>query len=189
MRLGYLWKMESLRGKLLLASPALLDPNFRRTVVLIGPHDEQGALGLVLNRPSDVRVGDVVENLGSLSGDSERLFVGGPVAPGAVVVLAEFEDPSLAAMQIVGDVGLPSMNAAPEHLADGVRRSRCFAGHAGWGPGQLDSELDEASWIVEPLVADDLWRDPEEDLWATLMLRRGGEYALLARMPMDPTLN
>ncbi len=181
--------MESLRGKLLLASPALLDPNFRRTVVLIGPHDEQGALGLVLNRPSEVQVRDVVGDLGPLSGEADRLFVGGPVAPGAVVVLAEFSDPSLAAMSINGDIGLPSMSADPERLAAGVRHSRCFAGHAGWGAGQLDAELAEESWFIEPLVASDLWLEPDQDLWGTLMLRRGGEYALLARMPMDPTLN
>lgn len=181
--------MESLQGKLLIASPALVDPNFRRAVVLIGPHDEQGALGLVLNRPSVMHVRDVVLELGPLAGEAERLFVGGPVAPGSIVVLAEFSDPSLAALTIVGDVGLPSINTDPERLAAGVRRSRCFAGHAGWGAGQLDEELAQESWIVEPLVAADLWLDPEEDLWGALMRRRGGEYALLARMPMDPTLN
>lgn len=182
--------MESLRGKLLLASPALLDPNFRRAVVLIGPHDEQGALGLVVNRPSEVHVRDVVGDLGPLSQEDDRLYLGGPVAPGAVVVLAEFSDPSLAAMSIVGDVGLPNIGAEPDRLAAGVRHSRCYAGHAGWGPGQLDAELAEESWIVEKeLVAADLWLEPDQDLWGTLMLRRGGEYALLARMPMDPTLN
>lgn len=181
--------MESLRGKLLIASPALVDPNFRRTVVLIGPHDEQGALGLVLNRPSEVRVSDVVENLEPLAAPDELLFVGGPVAPSAVVVLAQFSDPSLAAMTIVGDIGLPSMNAEPARLAAGVSHSRCFAGHAGWGPGQLDEELDEESWIVQELLTDDLWLAPERDLWAAILQRKGGEYALLARMPMDPTLN
>jgi len=181
--------MESLRGKLLIASPALLDPNFRRTVLLIGPHEPQGALGLVLNRPSEALVCDVVGDLGPLSGGQERLFLGGPVAPGAVVVLADFSDPSLAAMSIVDGIGLPDMSVEPERLAAGIRCSRCFAGHAGWGPGQLDQELQEESWLVEPLLAADLWLDPEDDLWGTLMRRRGGEYALLARMPMDPTLN
>ncbi|GAC1434576.1 MAG: YqgE/AlgH family protein [Solirubrobacteraceae bacterium] len=181
--------MDSLRGKLLIASPALIDPNFRRTVVLIGPHDEQGALGLVLNRPSEVLVSDVVEHLEPLTAPDELLYVGGPVAPSAVVVLAQFCDPELAALMIVGDVGLPTMTADPQQLAAGVSHSRCFAGHAGWGPGQLDDEIEEESWIVEALTPDDLWLPPSRDLWATLLERKGGEYALIARMPMDPSLN
>src|SRR3954454_23176050 len=97
--------METLQGQLLIASPALFDPNFRRTVVLVTEHNEEGAAGLVLKRPSEAGVGDAVAGLLPLVGDDERVVVGGPVQEQAVLVLAEFEDPDDAAMLVVGDVG------------------------------------------------------------------------------------
>jgi putative transcriptional regulator len=181
--------MESLRGKLLIASPALVDPNFHRSVVLIAAHDEQGALGLVLNRPSQVRVADAVEALAPLAAEHEYVYVGGPVAADSVMLLAQFDDVELATITILGDVGLPRFDAEPEELASGIRRARCFAGHAGWGPGQLDAELEAEAWIVEQLAPDDLWVEADDGLWGALLRRKGGEYALLARMPLDPSVN
>ncbi len=181
--------MDSLRGKLLIASPTLMDPNFRRTVVLIAAHDEDGALGLVLNRPSDLLVADAVERLGPVCTEHERVFVGGPVEPGAVMVLAEFADPTLAALLIDGDLGLPTIEASAEALGDGVRRARCFAGHSGWSPGQLDAELAEEAWIVEDLEPEDAWSEAGAELWSRVLERKGGEYALVARMPVDPSVN
>lgn len=133
--------MESLRGKLLIAAPALLDPNFHRTVVLIAAHDEQGAMGLVLNRPSASSVVDLLPSLLVLAEPDAVVHIGGPVAPEAAILLAEFSDPDLAALTIFGDVGLPAADAGIDELAAGVRRARVFAGHSGWGPGQLDAEL------------------------------------------------
>ncbi|MCA1689076.1 MAG: YqgE/AlgH family protein, partial [Actinobacteria bacterium] len=138
--------MESLRGKLLIATPTLVDPNFSRTVILVAAHDEDGALGLVLNRPSELLVAEAVEPLALVCGEHERLHVGGPVQPGAIIVLAEFEDHARAALIIDGDLGLPNVEAGPETLAEHVRRARCFAGHSGWGPGQLDTELEHEAW-------------------------------------------
>ncbi|MGI8802838.1 MAG: YqgE/AlgH family protein [Solirubrobacteraceae bacterium] len=181
--------MDSLRGKLLIASPALLDDNFARTVVLIAAHDEDGALGLVLNRPSELLVADAVERLAPVCQEHERLYVGGPVEPGAVMVLAEFDDPSLAAVLIDGDLGLPNIEADPETLGGGVRRARCFAGHSGWGPGQLDAELAQEAWIVESLSPEDPWNEAGAELWRAVLERKGGEYALVARMPVDPSVN
>ncbi len=181
--------MDSLRGKLLIASPTLLDPNFSRTVVLIAAHDRDGALGLVLNRPSELLVADAVEHLAPLCSDYERLYVGGPVEPGAVIVLAEFADPSLAALLIDGDLGLPNIEASAELLDGSVRRARCFAGHSGWGPGQLDAELEQEAWIVEGLAADDPWVEADAAMWSRVLERKGGEYALVARMPVDPSVN
>jgi putative transcriptional regulator len=133
--------VESLRGKLLIAAPALLDPNFHRTVVLIAAHDEQGAMGLVLNRPSASSVVDLLPSLLVLAEPDAVVHIGGPVAPEAAILLAEFSDPDLAALTIFGDVGLPAADAGIDELAAGVRRARVFAGHSGWGPGQLDAEL------------------------------------------------
>src|ERR1700716_3272122 len=142
--------MDSARGKLLIAGPSLLDPNFWRTVVLVIEHSDEGALGLVLNRPSETTVGDAVPQLEELVDPNERLFIGGPVQPSSVIVLADFEDPTDAALLAFNDVGVLGTGASLEEIAAGVRQSRAFVGHAGWGPGQLDAELEGGDWILEP---------------------------------------
>src|SRR5690349_15933585 len=122
---------ESLAGQLLLASPTLADPNFARTVVLIGAHDDEGAMGVVLNRPSSVTVADAVPQLEDTVGASEPVFVGGPVQPGAIVMVAEFDDPDDAGLLVVGRIGFPSSDADPAGLATSTIRGRVFAGYAG----------------------------------------------------------
>lgn len=181
--------MESIKGQLLIASPSLVDPNFRRTVVLIAEHTEEGAMGVVLNRPSDTAVGEAAPQLGPLVGDEETVYVGGPVSPGGIVVLAEFQDPDDAALIVLDDVGFPSAEADFGDLADGVRRARAYAGHAGWGPGQLEAELEEEAWILEPPRREELFFDNAEGLWGSVLGRKGGRYALLGRMPPDPSMN
>jgi putative transcriptional regulator len=182
--------MDSLRGKLLLAGPTLLDPNFRRTVVLIVEHTEEGAMGLVLNRPSTATVSDAVPDLEWLAESEERVYVGGPVAPNGVIVLAEWDDPGQAAVLVDDDLGFVP-GEAPDHelLLNAVRRARVFAGHAGWGPGQLEDELAEEAWIVEPPQRAEIFTDSPDDLWAAVLRRKGRRYALLATMPPDPSLN
>ena len=181
---------ESLRGKLLLASPTLLDPNFVRTVVLIAEHTEEGAMGLVLNRPAESTVVDAVPDLAWLTGDEEQVYVGGPVAETAVIVLAEFDRPELAGALVDDDLGFIGADAdAPEQLDGFVRRARVFAGHAGWGPGQLEDELAEDAWIVEPPRRDEVFTEEPDDLWAAVLRRKGRRYALLSTMPPDPSLN
>lgn len=179
--------MESLQGHLLIAAPSLLDPNFRRTVVLVAEHGDDGALGVVLNRPSETEVADAVPPLAWLVEAGDVVHVGGPVQPSAVVVLAEFADPSLAPLLVVSDVGFLPAEVDPETIGE-TRRARVFAGYAGWGPGQLEAELEEPSWIVEPALADDVFSDPEE-LWSDALRRKGGQYAVLALMPPDPSQN
>src|SRR5207244_622685 len=129
--------METLRGSLLLAAGGLFDPNFRRTVVLIAEHGEEGALGLVLNRPAKVRVQDAAPLLSGLVEPEASLFVGGPVQPEAVLVLAEFTDPVFADRPVVGAVGFADPDLDPT-LVQGIVRARVFAGYSGWGPGQLE---------------------------------------------------
>jgi putative transcriptional regulator len=181
--------MESARGQLLIAGPSLLDPNFWRTVVLVVEHSEEGALGLVLNRPSETSVGEAVPQLEQLIDGDDPLFIGGPVQPSAVIVLAEFEDPSDAALLAFDDVGVLGMSNSPDELTTGVRNGRAFVGHAGWGPGQLDSELERGDWITEAARLEDAFTGEPPELWSQVLIRKGGSYALIARMPPDPSMN
>jgi putative transcriptional regulator len=183
--------MESLRGKLLLAAPALNDPNFDRTVVFIAEHSEDGAMGLVLNRPSDAQVAEVIPDLDWVAdAGAEVVYVGGPVAPNGVIVLAEWEDPSQAVVLVDDDLGfVPGDTEDIEALAAALRRARVYAGHAGWGPGQLEDELGEDAWIVESPLREELFSDDAAGLWSAVLRRKGREYALLATMPPDPSLN
>ena len=179
---------ESLRGRLLIASPALVDPNFARSVVLITEHGEEGAMGVVLNRPSQTEVAEVAPELGQLI-DAEPVFIGGPVQPQALVVLAEFSDPRAAAWLVVSDVGFVSAETDSDQLGCAIRRGRVYAGYSGWDVGQLEAELSEDAWIVEPPLPAELFPDDPELLWQAVLARKGGQFALIARMPDDPSLN
>jgi putative transcriptional regulator len=174
--------VESLRGKLLIASPALPDW-FQRTVILIVEHAEEGAFGLVLNRPSETTVEEAVPTLTEVAGSDEPVHIGGPVQPDGVVALAEFTEPTLSPKIVVGDVGLVDLEEPPSEL----ERIRLFAGHAGWGEGQLDGEMEAEAWIVADPEPDDAFSSG--DLWADVLRRQGGRYELLARMPADPSVN
>ena len=181
--------MESLRGQLLLAGPALLDPNFARSVVLIGDHDEEGALGVILNRPLSVAVSDAAPPLAALVPADDSIFQGGPVQPQAAVILAEFErveDAGLIAFDSIGFL----MGEVDEEVTGRLRRARVFAGYAGWGPGQLEMELqEEGGWIVEPALPADPFTGEPGGLWSSILRRKGGKFAMLATMPLDPSTN
>jgi putative transcriptional regulator len=180
--------VESLRGHLLVASPTLLDPNFRRTVVLITEHTDDGAAGLVLNRPSLVAVEAAVPQLEELVDEDEQVWVGGPVQPEAVLVLGEFLDPDDAAVPLFESLGFPSLDE-PEEIVPATTRRRVFAGYAGWGAGQLEDEVANEDWILEPALANDAFTDEPDELWRDVLRRKGGIYELVARMPDDPSLN
>jgi putative transcriptional regulator len=179
---------ESLQGQLLIASPSLLDPNFRRTVVLITEHTDEGAAGLVLNRPSPAPVAELVPELEEIVDDGEQVWLGGPVQPNAVLVLGEFLDPDDAAVPLFGSLGFPALDEPVEVLPATTRR-RVFAGYAGWGAGQLESELERDDWILAPAENDDAFTDAPEQLWADVLRRKGGIYELVSRMPEDPSVN
>ena len=182
--------MASLQGQLLLAGPVLKDPNFDRTVVLITEHSDDGAMGLVLNRASTTTVAEAVPELEWLADGEEAVFVGGPVVPDGVIVLAEWEDPELAVVLVEPDLGfVPGDVSDSEAVAAAVRRARVYAGHAGWGPGQLEAELEEEAWIVEAPLRDELFTADPDGLWAAVLRRKGREFALLSTMPPDPSLN
>jgi putative transcriptional regulator len=180
---------DSLKGQLLVAGADLLDPNFRRAVVLVTEHDEDGAVGLVLNRPAETTVADAVPGLSPLVDDEAPVFVGGPVDQQSVLVLAEFDDPDESASTVFDDVGFVRGDADITLAAAATRRARVFAGYAGWAAGQLDDELAADGWIVVKAVRDDVFVEVDE-LWSDVLRRQGNSYyTLLATMPADPSLN
>jgi putative transcriptional regulator len=172
---------ESLNGRLLIASPSMPD-YFHRTVILVVEHSDRGAFGLVLNRPSETTVGEASPELAELIGDDHLIHVGGPVQPNAVTAVGEHSDPADATKLIVGAVGMVDLDDPPE-----LHRLRVFVGYAGWAAGQLDDELEQEAWILDNAHPDDPFG--EGDLWAKVLARKGGEFALLARMPTDPSVN
>lgn len=178
--------MDGMKGNLLVSNGNLFDPNFRQTVVLIVDHTDEGALGVVLNRVAEVTVAEAAPPLTPIVGSEAELYVGGPVQPGAAVLLAEFDDPENSSHIVFGSIGLVTGDV--DALAP-VRRARVYAGYAGWGPGQLEREMEESSWIVEPARPEDVFTDRHENLWADVLTRKGGEYRMLARMPFDPSTN
>ena len=180
--------MDSLGGHLLLSNAALFDPNFRRTVVLIGHHDDDGAVGVVLNRPLEVTVDEAAPPLAELVQPGDLVYQGGPVQPQAAVVLAEFEDPSKAGVLALERIGFLPEEAEPDGLG-GIIRARVFAGYAGWGAGQLENELDEEAWIVTLALPDDVFHEEPERLWEDVLARLGPAYAMLRTMPFDPSAN
>ncbi len=180
--------MQSLRGQLLISSGGLYDPNFRHTVVLIGEHNADGAVGIVLNRALEVTVEEAVPALGTLVPDGELLYQGGPVDPTSPVLLANLTDPALADVLAFGSIGFLIGEVSAE-LRPNIRRARVFAGYSGWGPGQLEAEMAQDSWIVEPAREDDAFTDEPELLWSRVLQRKGPEFRLLSRMPFDPSTN
>jgi putative transcriptional regulator len=181
--------VTSLAGQLLVAGPGLYDPNFRRTVVLVGEHGEEGAMGIVLNRPSTARVHEAVPPLAPLFEGSDVVHVGGPVQPQAIVVLGEFDEPSRAGALVLGAIGFfPGEIDEPADVGE-IGRARVYAGYAGWAPGQLEDELEEEAWILEPATPADVFTDDPDGLWATVLRRKGGPYGVLALLPEDPRVN
>jgi len=179
----------SLRGQLLVAGPTLVDPTFRRTVVLVGDHGDDGAMGVVLDRPSPVTVADAAAPLAELTGPDELVYLGGPVQQDAIVVLAEFANRELADSLVVDAVGfLPGEVDDPRALGE-LPHVRVFAGYAGWAPGQLEAELDERAWLVFPARSTDIFTGAPGGLWREVLRRQGGAYAVLALLPDDVRRN
>ena len=180
--------MESLRGRLLISSGGLYDPNFRHTVVLVGEHNADGALGVVLNHALNVTVRERLPPLSDLVPPGEPLFQGGPVQPASAVLLAEFAHPKLADILVFGSVGFLVGAVSPD-IEVSILRARVFAGYSGWGPGQLEAEMAVDSWIIEPAREDDVFTDAPDLLWTRVLERKGPEYRQLSRMPYDSSMN
>ncbi len=180
--------MESLRGSLLISGGGLYDLNFRHTVVLVGEHNTDGALGVVLNRALNVTVQERLPPLSDLVPSGEPLFEGGPVQPASAVLLAEFARPELADLLVFGSVGFLVRDVTSD-IEPSILRARVFAGYSGWGPGQLEAEMAVGSWILEPAREDDVFTDAPDLLWSRVLERKGPEYRQMSRMPYDPSMN
>ena len=180
--------MESLQGRLLISSGGLYDPNFRHTVVLIGEHNSDGALGVVLNRALDATVTETIPPLADLVPPGEALFQGGPVQPMGAVLLAELARPELADILVFGSVGFLTGEVSVDAHSD-ILRARVFVGYSGWGPGQLEAEMAADSWLTEAALEEDVFTDAPELLWSRVLERKGPEYRRLSRMPYDPSMN
>jgi putative transcriptional regulator len=178
-----------LTGRLLVAMPSVDDPDFARAVVFVIDHDEEGALGVVLNRASDVPVDDAVDAFGPLVPAPGVLFGGGPVEPDALVAIGRSRRPGSADTTIVEGLRLVDLDEDPLTLGAEVEQVRLFAGYAGWAPGQLESELWQGAWVVLDAEPHDVFTSTPGTLWRDVLARQPGRLRLLATYPEDPARN
>jgi putative transcriptional regulator len=228
------------KGHIIVATPALEDPNFYRTVVFLLAADSDGALGVVLNRPSDTSVDDIVPHWGLHVSSPQVLFAGGPVQPNAAICVGrvsasqsgsagtattatgspsgsgyeglsglgsgsgkskrdpEEDDFGLGDLEetegngyspLIGSLGTVDLNRGPEDIPVVFTGLRVFTGYSGWGPGQLEDEIEAGGWFVlEGQEADVLSPEPDR-LWERVLRRQGGWLAVMARHPADASLN
>lgn len=182
---------RSLAGRLLVATPGLIDMNFFRSVVLVVEHTVEGAAGVVLNRPSQTELGrGPLESWSPLAAEPQLVFVGGPVAPDTAVCLAraELAEEPTGWQRVVGNLGVLDLSLDANDLR-GIDRLRVFAGYAGWGSGQLESELEEGSWYVLDADPEDALTTMPGALWRFVLRRQRGKLALVANFPADPSMN
>ena len=184
---------EPAAGRLLVAMPLIEEPTFRRTVVLLLDHDEEGSLGVVLNRPSEIDVDDVLPLWRGLVTGEPVLHDGGPVGRDSALGLAsvpgrEEHEPD-GFRRVTGSFGLVDLDVDPDSLVGAIAGLRLFVGYAGWSPGQLEGELEEGAWVVVEAEAGDAFTADAEGLWRAVLRRQRGELAFLATYPGDPTLN
>lgn len=184
-------------GQLVVATPSLADPNFERTVVLLLQADpDDGALGLVLNRPTGTGVGEVLPDWAVLTAEPGVVFTGGPVQPNAAICLGHGRPggPAVAAFSVLEgfpgtSIGTIDLDSPPEQLAPAVSEVRLFAGYAGWSAGLLEAEVEEGAWwVLDALPGDAFSADPEQ-MWTRVLRRQGPPIAFAASYPQDPTLN
>jgi len=182
---------EHLAGKLLVASPALHDPNFDRTVVLVIEHGADGALGLVLNRPSDTEIGEPLPQWGRQAAEPTVVFVGGPVSRTSAIGLGRSPEAGRAAgwQPLFGPLGTLDLGLDPDQVGVPIEHIRVFAGYAGWGPGQLEAEIDASGWFVVAAEAEDVLSADPRMLWRRVLRRQPRALAALANFPVDLSNN
>jgi putative transcriptional regulator len=181
----------SFKGRLLVATPALLDPNFARTVVLVLEHGEPGAVGVVLNRPTTTDLADPLPGWSRLAAEPAVVFVGGPVALGSAIGLGRVPagPPVEGWAPVVAGLGTVDLSREPEEHGGSVDLVRVFTGYAGWSPGQLEGEIDEGAWIPLDARPDDALSTEPDELWRAVLRRQPGRLAWLANFPPDLSLN
>jgi putative transcriptional regulator len=192
----------SLVGHLLVATPAVEDPNFWRRVILVLDHGVQGALGVVIDRPGGVAVDQLLPQWHEVATPPAELFTGGPVSRNSLIGLVRLVSREVAEegsparptgwRPLVDDdrpVGTVDLGSDPAEFADSLVGARLFSGYAGWDGGQLDDEIREGSWYVVPAEARDPISADPEGLWRRVLRRQGGALALVSGFPSDPATN
>jgi putative transcriptional regulator len=187
------------RGRLLVATPMLDDPNFDRSVVYMVEHHDEGALGLVLNRPSGEELVDPLEGWVTAQSAPSRVFSGGPVEPDALIALARLEhrvtagsaddDDTSYLAPLTGDIASADLAADPALVIGRINALRVFRGYAGWEPGQLEAEIESGSWIVVDSESSDVFTNDPDDLWRRVLRRQPGRLGWLAEAPDDLAWN
>jgi len=178
-----------LAGRLLVATPMLRDPNFDRTVVLLLDHNDGGALGVVLNRPSPLAVAEPLPQWVDLAADPPVVFVGGPVSPGSAICLARAEGDGEGWQPLFAGLGTLDLSRTPDELGAEIARLRVFAGYAGWGGGQLEGEIEAGAWVVTTAGPGDALSEQPDVLWRQVLHRQGGVVSALSSYPKDLTDN
>jgi putative transcriptional regulator len=179
----------AIRGRLLVATPQLLDPNFSRTVVLVVEHDGDGAFGVVVNRATDVPVAETFASWTEVTSAPAVVFRGGPVHEDRAIGLGmrDHSEPGPRWAPLIGELGCVDLGAGP---TGPFRRFRVFAGSSGWGPGQLEREIDEGSWfVVDAQPESDVFSTNPDRLWADVLRRQPGRLAWFANAPEDLSAN
>ena len=181
------------KGRLLVATPPLEDPNFDRTVVYVLEHREDGALGVVINRPTDEVLDAPLDRWAELQTSPELIFLGGPVEPDALIALALADEPVVEPTDelspVSGRVASADLTTDPAFVAGRIGSVRIFRGYAGWGPGQLEGEIESGAWLVLDAEAGDVFAPEPEGLWRRILRRQGGRLAWLATAPDDLSAN
>lgn len=185
--------MTSTAGRLLIASPLIGDPNFDRSVILMIEHSDEGALGVVLNNPSDTAVAEMLPDWAPLATGPSVFFFGGPVSPESVIGLGRMAPGTAPADEgtqfVVGNVTTIDLHLTPDSSAGHIEQVRLFAGYSGWGPGQLDAELALDAWFVVDADDNDVFNTEPGELWSFVFARQPGPMSWLANYPIDPSLN
>ncbi len=184
--------VKSFTGNLLVAMPTLRDPHFERTVVFLLAHEADGALGVVLNRPTGVSVSEVLPGWEPLVSGPPVLFEGGPVGADSAICVARARAGVAGFVgfsRVVGQIGTIDLSREPGKVAERLEYVRVYHGYAGWSAGQLESEIDEGSWFVFSALPSDPFLSQPEDLWQLVLRRQGGMTAAVANYPPDVHLN
>jgi putative transcriptional regulator len=181
------------KGRLLVATPLLTDPNFDRTVILMLEDNEEGALGLVLNRPSPLEIGEPLPDWADLSATPPVVFVGGPVSRSSVIALARCNDAPEVSEEtwtaVLGPIGVLDLTADATLLHAAIDDVRVFAGYAGWGAEQLVAEIAEGAWFVVEAEPHDATTEDPDDLWRTVLRRQPEPLRRFAHYPPDLSVN
>lgn len=188
--------MQPAAGSLLIASATLVDPHFARCVLLVLDSDPQGSLGVILNRPTEVPVGEVLPPWQDITSEPGVLFQGGPVEVNAAIAIGSLRPQAQGSSEtpvgwqpLSGSIGIVDLDSSPGDFLGRLAALRVYAGYAGWGAEQLDDEITEGSWHVVPCTGTDPFSHAPERLWGDVLRRQPPPLSMLATLPEDVNLN